>query len=150
MKMPSAIAMLTLAAMTAAAQPSGVLGNWKTKAGSIVRIERCGSHICLALIELINTGGATTDIHNPDPALRSRPLCGLEIGRGFTLTDPNHAAGGRVYDPKTGRTYRGQMTSEGTTLRLRGYVGISLFGASETWTRLTAPVTVCNNARPSR
>lgn len=85
-----------------------------------------------------------TDIHNPTPALRGRAICGLVIGRGFSLTDANHASGGTLYDPRTGKTYRGGMTMEGNRLHLRGYIGIPLFGASQTWTRETAPVKPCS------
>jgi len=123
--------------------PSGIFGDWKSTAGSIVRVERCGAQVCLALVQLIHTNGATTDVHNPDPALRTRPLCGLRIGTGFTLADSDHAVGGTVYDPKTGKTYRGSLTADGVRLRLRGYIGIPLFGASQTWTRPTRPVVPC-------
>jgi uncharacterized protein (DUF2147 family) len=143
--LPRAAAILSLfaAAIAASAQSGGLLGDWKTKAGSIVRVERCGEQVCMRLVQVINTGGDTTDSHNPDPALRGRPLCGLEIGSGFKLTDPGHGVDGTLYDPKSGRTYRGNITAEGGALRLRGYIGIPLFGASETWARPTDPVKPC-------
>jgi hypothetical protein len=78
-------------------------------------------------------------MHNPDPKLRARPLCGLRIGEGFVAVDPQHARGGHLYDPQNGRTYRGEMTAEGNRLRLRGYIGLPIFGRSETWTRATEP-----------
>ncbi len=146
MKTAFAAALLALAAITAGAQ-SGVLGVWKTKSGSIVRIDGCGDKVCFTLISLAPEVTVTTDIHNPDPGLRNRPLCNLRIGSGFTLSDPDHAAGGTLYDPKTGKTYRGQMAIEDGKLHLRGYVGIPLFGASETWTRTTVPAAPCNNAQ---
>ena len=71
------------------------------------------------------------DLHNPNPSLRGRPLCGLNIGTGFTRSAP-----GKLYDPTSGKTYKGSMTLDGARLKLRGYVGISLFGRSETWTRV--------------
>jgi uncharacterized protein (DUF2147 family) len=143
--LPRAVVILFLfAAAIASAQSGGLLGDWKTKAGSIVRVQRCGEQVCMRLVQVINTGGDTTDSHNPDPALRGRPLCGLEIGSGFKLTDPGHGVGGMLYDPKSGKTYRGNITADGAALRLRGYVGIPLFGASETWARPTEPVKPCS------
>ena len=77
------------------------------------------------------------DIENPDSALRGRPLFGLEILYGFQQEAENRWGGGRVYDPNNGKTYRGVITLvDGNTLRLRGYIGLSLFGRSERWTRL--------------
>jgi uncharacterized protein (DUF2147 family) len=132
-----------LAPILLAAQPAGVLGDWQDPTGAVIHIGRCGQQVCLWLVLLSPSAPATTDIHNPDPALRSRSLCGLQIGAGFVLRDPNHASGGTLYDPKTGKTYRGGMTAEGSKLDLRGYVGIPLFGESQTWIRPSAPVRPC-------
>ena len=81
-------------------------------------------------------GKPKTDKNNPDPALRSRPDLGLELLKDFTFDGDDVYSGGTVYDPKNGKTYSCKMTLEGNTLKIRGYIGISLFGRSETWTRV--------------
>ncbi len=140
--MNGTLACLALAALAPlAARPAGVCGGWQDPTGSVIRIGPCSNQICLWLIRLSPSATATTDMHNPDPGLRHRALCGLKIGSGFALRDPAHASGGTLYDPKTGKTYRGSMSAvgasaggaQGEKLELRGYFGIPLFGVSETW-----------------
>ena len=73
---------------------------------------------------------------NPDPALRGRPLKGLTIMSGFRYDADGRWVDGRIYDPNSGNTYKGTIRQvDANTLKLRGYVGISLFGRTETWTR---------------
>lgn len=81
-------------------------------------------------------GKPKTDKNNPDPALRSRPALGLELLKDFTFDGDNVYSDGTIYNPKNGKTYNCKMTIEDNTLTIRGYIGISLFGRSVTWTRV--------------
>ena len=82
------------------------------------------------------TGKPKTDKNNPDETLRTRPEWGLELLKDFVYDEDNVYDDGTIYDPKNGKTYSCKMTLEGNTLKIRGYIGISLFGRSETWTRV--------------
>jgi len=45
--------------------------------------------------------------------------------------------GGTVVDPENGKQYKGKIWAvDKDTLRMRGFIGISLLGRTETWTRL--------------
>lgn len=48
-------------------------------------------------------------------------------------------ANGQILDPKNGKTYHStlQLAEDGQKLNVRGYVGIPLFGRSQTWIRVT-------------
>ena len=73
---------------------------------------------------------------NPDPELRSRPLLGMTIMQGFRPDGAGKWKGGTVYDPDSGKTYKCKLKLiDHNTLEIRGYIGISLLGRSETWTR---------------
>jgi hypothetical protein len=43
-----------------------------------------------------------TDVENPDPARRNRPIVGLQVLSGFKPA-PNAWEGGQAYDPKKGK-----------------------------------------------
>ncbi len=76
------------------------------------------------------------DDRNPDPDLRTRRLDGLIIMKGFEYDGDSKWSGGTVYDPNSGKTYKCTVTQvDADTLKMRGFIGISLFGRSETWTR---------------
>jgi len=122
---------------------SGILGDWREPTGSVIEIFRCGHDVCAKMVAISKQATTQLDEKNPDPAARKHPLCGLQIGYGFHLTDPAHADSGRLYDPKSGKTYKGAMTADGDKLHLRGYVGIRAFGRSETWTRTNRSATTC-------
>jgi uncharacterized protein (DUF2147 family) len=139
----AAVLAFTLNPIPFSAQVSSILGDWGEPTGSIVRIERCSTDICLQLIDLSPSAPISTDVHNPDPAQRHRALCGLEIGRQFHFTDPTHVSGGTLYDPRSGDTYRGAMAVEGDILKLRGYIGMPIFGRTEVWRRVMVKVPSC-------
>ena len=98
-----------LAIAVAASSPSGT---WITQDGTaLVRVEPCGNSICGRVAEVLATqpGVPRTDVHNPDPGLRSRPLVGLSILGGFSWSG-REWTNGHIYDPKTGRTYRSKLS----------------------------------------
>jgi len=78
------------------------------------------------------------DRENSDKSLQSRPIIGLLIMKGFKFDGKKEWNGGTVYDPESGKTYKGKIWMEdNNTLALRGFIGISLIGRTEKWTRYT-------------
>lgn len=81
-------------------------------------------------------GVVKTDVKNPDENLRAKPILGLEILKNFIFEDGKWTDG-KIYDPKSGKTYSCNMTMKGNDiLNMRGYIGVSLLGRSETWKRV--------------
>jgi uncharacterized protein (DUF2147 family) len=123
---------------------AGILGDWREPTGSVIEIFNCGSDICAKMVAISQQAPSQFDTNNPDASSRKHPLCGLQIGYGFHLIDPAHADGGKLYDPKSGKTYHGTMMAEGDQLHLRGYVGFKAFGKTETWTRASRGSATCS------
>jgi uncharacterized protein (DUF2147 family) len=130
-----------------AAQTTGVLGTWTEPTGSAIEVYHCGAAICARLVAISPQASSRVDINNPDAKLQKIPLCGLVVGQGFHLSGPGQADGGHLYDPKSGKTYSGSMSSDGNQLELRGYVGIELFGRTETWTRARQGLQRCDRVK---
>ena len=139
---------VTRPVFAASAEP---VGPWYAEGGAaVVEIRPCGDALCGRVVwlhsPLDEDGCELRDKNNPDPALRNRRLVGLQILGGLVASDQRLVSwtGGTIYDPVSGNTYRCRLELEGhDRLRLRGYVGIPLFGRTTTWTRVRSDKTRC-------
>ncbi len=105
-----------------------------------VWIEDCDGLLCGRIYwlkkPLSARGHPKRDKHNPDAALRDRPLCGLRILSDFRRVNDDSWSAGQIYNPSDGRTFSSTISLESDgTLRIRGYIGISLFGKTVEWVR---------------
>jgi uncharacterized protein (DUF2147 family)/peptidoglycan/LPS O-acetylase OafA/YrhL len=141
----SLLALLVLPLLPDAARASNPTGLWWAEGGfAQVEIRHCGDGaLCGQVVWLRHPfdehGCELRDAENPEPALRSRPVVGLEILRDLQASpdNPGEWNGGEIYDPGSGRTYGVVVEMDGADrLRLRGYLGIRLLGRTTTWVRV--------------
>ena len=118
-----------------------ILGVWlsEEKDGKI-EIYKSGNKYLGKLIwgkTIFEADGITSkkDTKNTDEKLRTRNLKDLVMLTDFVYED-GEWTDGKIYDPKSGKTYSSTMKLQGNTLSLRGYVGISLLGRTSVWTRV--------------
>lgn len=122
----------------------GVMQTWFTKDNkSKVQIYKCGEMICGKFVwlkePLDDSGKPKIDKNNEDEDQRGKPIIGLVMLKDFVedMHDNHKWVGGTIYDPENGKTYSSQMTLENdSTLNVRGYVGIPLFGRSQEWVKV--------------
>jgi uncharacterized protein (DUF2147 family) len=69
-------------------------------------------------------------------ARKGKPIEGMDILTGLRA-DGDEWTGGEVLDPDTGKVYKAKikLTDGGKKLVLRGFIGFSLIGRSQTWGR---------------
>jgi uncharacterized protein (DUF2147 family) len=83
------------------------------------------------------TNKPKTDNKHPDTKLHSRPMLGLINLWGFIYNAEGYWENGHIYDPKNGKEYKCTIKLKDiNTLNVRGYIGISLIGRSDTWQKL--------------
>ena len=124
-----------------ATNPDDIIGIWLNATGQgQLQIYKEGNQYFGKLVWLKEPNGPKgnpkMDVNNPDEQLRSKPLLGLIILRNFKYDD-GEWNGGRIYDPQNGKDYKCYMKlKDAKTLSMRGYIGFSLLGRTEIWTRV--------------
>lgn len=75
----------------------------------------------------------------PEP-FKNKPLLGLQIIWNLESDPkkPNYYINGKLVEPKTGNIYsgRGNLTSDGRKLYMRGYMGVAMLGRTQVWLRI--------------
>ncbi|MCA3129955.1 MAG: DUF2147 domain-containing protein [Betaproteobacteria bacterium] len=132
-------------ALPALANPGTPAGLWKTiddktkQERSLVRIVEVNG-VYEGRIEKILNRQPDDDPDNLCRACtgerKDKAILGMTILWGLKK-DGESFGGGEILDPKNGKTYRCKMkvSSDGRTLDVRGYIGVSLIGRTQTWIR---------------
>ena len=65
----------------------------------------------------------------------NKPIVGLQVISGLKTENQVNYTNGRIIDPVSGKIYslKGHLSADGKKLFLRGYLGISAMGRSQTW-----------------
>lgn len=121
--------------------PDDIVGTWKdgNGKGHIQIFKQQGKYYgkIVWLKDAKNTDGKPkVDRKNPNTSLRTRPIVGIVMLRDFKYDD-GEWTNGYIYNPSDGKEYKAYMKlKDKNTLAVRGYVGISLIGKTDTWLRV--------------
>lgn len=138
---PFVLLLALFSGFISAENPDAILGTWLvgTKKAK-VQIEKKGDKYYGKIVWLQEPnkpdGTPKKDEKNPDKAKRNNTILNLQLIKGFEYEGDNTWEDGKIYDPESGKEYSCIITmKDKNTLDVRGYVGFSLIGRSDTWTR---------------
>jgi len=119
-----------------------VTGKWKTvddetgEAKSIVEVYEKDGKLYGKVVEILNPAKKDAKCQNCKGADKDKPILGLVIIKGLKK-DGDEYTDGDILDPQKGKLYSCTVKLDGKDkLSVRGYMGISLLGRSQTWSRV--------------
>jgi len=120
------------------------VGLWRTfsvttgREAGAVEIKQVGDVLVGRIVKSIPQPGDPVDpvCGGCEGTEKNQPVLGLTILKGLRR-DGDMWDGGTVLDPRTGTVYSAEIRLDdgGRLLKLRGYLGFSLFGQTVTWIR---------------
>ncbi|SMO73460.1 DUF2147 domain-containing protein [Solitalea koreensis] len=121
-----------------------IVGVWFNKdKDAKIQIYKKGNEFFGKIVWLLHPkddeGQDKRDKENPDDQLKKRQIFGFEILHDFKYNaDDKQWDSGKIYDPKSGKTYSCKISiKDKGSINVRGFVGISLIGRTDVWTRAT-------------
>ena len=118
-----------------------ILGKWTTiddetgNKKAVVEIFEEQGKLFGRIIEILEADKKRQRCTKCEGADKDKPILGLTIIKGLIKNGSSYE-GGEITDPKNGKIYRCKISLEGKDkLIVCGYLGISLFGRSQTWVR---------------
>jgi uncharacterized protein (DUF2147 family) len=142
MKKSIVFSLLVFFAMIFSAQSQTVLGKWKTvdddtgEAKSIVEVYEKSGKIYGKVVEILRAEHKKDICSKCEGVEKNKPILGMIIINGLKKEDSEYN-GGTVLDPENGKKYKCYITLESADkLKLRGYIGLSIMGRTQIWTRV--------------
>lgn len=133
---------LSLLMLSTVTFSQSILGKWKSineetnKAESIIEIYQENGKFYGKIIQLLDPNKKGAICEKCKGKNKNKPIKGLIIINGLKK-DGNEWSGGKVLDPKNGKQYKCYITlQDNDTMKLRGYIGFSLFGRTAFWYRV--------------
>jgi uncharacterized protein (DUF2147 family) len=123
-------------------QSQSVIGKWKTiddetgEAKSIVEIYEKSGKIYGKVSEIFRESHKKDVCVKCEGAEKNKPILGMTIINGLKK-DGSEYNGGTILDPTSGKKYKCYVSLDSADkLKVRGYVGISLMGRTQYWTKV--------------
>jgi len=118
-----------------------IFGNWNSydeetnKIESVIEVYEKDSKAFAKIISISDSNRSAATCVECSGKRKNAAILGMNILTGLTK-DGNEWSGGKILDPKNGKEYKCYLQLlDNNTLKLRGYIGISMFGRTAIWKR---------------
>lgn len=118
-----------------------IFGKWNSKnektgkVDSVIEVYKKDGKAYAKVIEILNPDRKNAVCVDCEGENKDKPIIGLDILTGLEKDD-DEWSGGTILDPRNGKVYKCYIELvKPNKLKLRGYVGISLFGKTAYWER---------------
>lgn len=88
-----------------------------------------------AVVQISESNGVYTGVIISGNTEKAKQFVGRTIITGLKANGNGRYSGGKITDPVSGQVYSLKATQTGDTLKMRGYLGVSLLGRTQTWKR---------------
>jgi uncharacterized protein (DUF2147 family) len=132
----------TLSKIYQAEEGDALVGIWMPSHGKAkVKVSKVGTKYYGKIVwlkePLYPDGTKKRDKNNPDSKMHETPLLGYKILKDFEYVGKKVWENGTIYDPENGSTYSCTIKlTDKNTIDVRGYIGVSMIGRTDTWKRL--------------
>ncbi|TMM31388.1 DUF2147 domain-containing protein [Polaribacter aestuariivivens] len=117
-----------------------IFGKWNSKnekgvVDSVLEVYEKNGKAYAKVVEIMNPERKDARCVDCEGEYKDKPILGLDILSGLEKDD-DEWSGGTILDPRNGKTYKCYIELVNPNkLKLRGYIGISLFGKTAYWER---------------
>jgi len=126
---------------TIALNAQTIFGKWENrdeetgKINSIIEVYKKKGRAYAKIVEITNPDRQDAVCDKCEGENKDKPILGMDILTGLNK-DGNEWSGGKILDPKKGSVYSCFIELKGKDkLKVRGYMGVSLFGRTVYWHR---------------
>ena len=140
LKMKKIIFTLLFLALHISLNAQTIFGKWNSKnddgvVDSVLEIYEKEGKAYAKVVEILNPARKEARCVSCEGEFKDKPIMGLNILSGLEK-DEDEWSGGTIIDPRNGNTYKCYIKLvKANKLKLRGYVGVSLFGKTAYWDR---------------
>lgn len=131
---------LLFIAVTLSINSQTIFGKWNSRSDagvvdSVLEVYEKNGKAYAKLVQVLNPNRKGARCVNCDGKFKDRLVLGLDILSGLEKDD-DEWSGGTIIDPRNGNTYSCYIKLiQANKLKLRGYIGLSLFGKTAYWER---------------